>query len=292
MSFKEIYGQTNFTDEEAREYISLLFDGYAKRKLEKRLYNKDGIPEIIIKIYYSCIKKPNFEEYVSSFKKRYIYNECKIENVHTIEEQEGLACVYDYIQSKDDLESISIYDLSYIHEALYSKTCYPEFGGKYRNDNGFIADSPVEIAPYYTITHEMNLLRPEVEELVKSGLKLSKMQDVDMLINYIDRCIKLNCKLIKIHPFKDGNGRSVRAFTNLLFKLANIPPVYIEEQEKEKYHEAMQNALVGNDLSDILHFYHYKICDSIMELDIYINKNIEQEVTFKEEEVSNNKRPK
>ena len=237
----------DFTDEEAREYISLLFDGYQKRKKEKSLYRHDNVPEIIIKTYYSYVKKPSFDRLVYNFKRRYLYNENKMEQVHSQEEQKVLSYVYDYVRKKQDYENISIYDLSYIHEELYSKTEYPDFGGKYRNEdiyllsdkNGFKTGN-VELCPYWNITHEMNLLKPEVEELVKRGIELGKSSEPSELLKYINDCVILKCKLIKIHPFRDGNGRAVRAFINLLFKLANIPPIYIEN--KEKYNNNVRNS--------------------------------------------------
>ena len=282
MQKEDIFGISEFTDEEARKYISLLFDGYEKRKKEKRLYAHDGVPELIIKTYYSFVKKPHFNQILRNFKKRYIYNENKVEDVKPNEEKRGLSCVYDYIQTKEDLKNISIYDLSYIHEALYSKTPFPEFGGKYRKreiyllgktENG-IKTGNVELCPYWNITHEMNQLRPVVDELVARGLSLDKEPNVNNLIKYINDCVMLNCKIIKIHPFEDGNGRVTRAFTNLLFRLANIPPIYVENKEKLKYQEAMNNALSKEDYADIIDFYHFKICDSIMALDINIKDGL------------------
>lgn len=270
----------NFTDEEARNYISLIFDGYRKRKKEKRLYNHDGIPELIIKTYYSCVEKPSYDQLMNNFKRRYTYNENKVEDIRSKEEKDGLKLGFDYVLNKEDLQGISIYDLSWIHEELYKKTAHPEFGGKYRNEerylygkdeNGNIITANVELTPYWEITHEMNLLRSEVSEIVEIGLKLRENINVDEIIKYINRCVELNCKLIKIHPFGDGNGRAVRIFTNLLFRIANIPPVYVENKEKIKYREAMNNALVNEDHTDIYDFYHYKICDSIIALDVGYN---------------------
>lgn len=276
----------DYTDEEARNYIALLFDGYQKRKSEKRLYEADSkIPQIIITTYYSCIK-PHFNEIfnnfktkyindtnVNNFKERYIYNESKLEDVHSPEERKGLRAVYDFVQKKEDLESISIYTLSDIHEILYSFSPYPDFGGKYRKDERYLPGTGVNITSPDLIVHEMNLLRSEVSELVEKGIKLGKELNASEIIEYIDRCVELKCKLIKIHPFGDGNGRSIRAFINLLFRLANIPPVYIKNKERQKYQEAMNSAIgEENDYSKIRLFYYYEICDSIMSLDIDINK--------------------
>ena len=116
----------------------------------------------------------------------------------------------------------------------------------------------------------MNLLKPVVENLVNEGLSLSNETNPEKLIEYIDKCVELKCKLIKIHPFRDGNGRSVRVFINLLFRLANLPPIYIENREKQKYQDAMNSALVNENYQDIKDFYLFKICDSIIGLDLEI----------------------
>ena len=88
------------------------------------------------------------------------------------------------------------------------------------------------------------------------------------MIKYIDNCLRLKAKLIKIHPFYDGNGRTMRALVNLLFKLANLPPIYVKVSEKDTYLDSMNKAIVDNNFEYINSFYYYKICDSIMDLDI------------------------
>ena len=83
------------SDEEARMYIKMLFDGYINRKKEKRLFEESvRIPQVIILTYYSCVKKPPFiniyetfkNNYINdqkNFKERYIYNENKLEDTFT-----------------------------------------------------------------------------------------------------------------------------------------------------------------------------------------------------------------
>lgn len=270
------------SEEEARKYIELLFEGYINRKKSKKLFDDSKIiPEIIILTYYTCIKKPFFnniyEEFKNkyipekNFKERYLYNENKLEDVHSKEEQQGLRLVYDYIQQKDNFDDISIYTLSDIHQILYSKAPYPEFGGRYRNDERYLPNSGIDVVSPSLIVHEMNRLRDETNKLIEKGKGLGENNEPQNLITYIDKCIELKCKLIKIHPFGDGNGRSIRAFTNILFRLANIPPIYIENKERDKYGIAMQAAIGANDMSKIKQFYYYKICDSIISLDINLN---------------------
>ena len=290
-------------DESAREYIRMLFDGYNQRKKEKRLFEFSAdIPKIIILTYYSCVKKPPFkniienfkekyipEEEVENFKRRYLYNENKLEEVHSIEERKGLRLVYDYVQETEDFNDISIYTLSDIHRILYSLAPYPEFGGAYRKDERYLPNSGIDITSPSLIVREMNLLKSDVDDLVKEGIELGKNVDSKKIIDYIDKCVELKCKLIKIHPFGDGNGRSVRAFINLLFRLANLPPVYIENKERKKYGEAMQSALGDEDLTKIKGFYYYKICDSIICLDLNINKFEEPKFSDSEQKDSKKK---
>lgn len=294
----------NLDDEEAKDYIGKLFAGYVNRKKEKRLFEEhDGIPEILILTYYTCVAKPKFynvyqefkdkyipEDQNKNFKERYIYNENKLEDVHTKEERSGLRLVYGYIQEKQDLDNISIYTLSDIHEILYKLTPYPEFGGRYRRDQALLSHSGINITPPYLIVREMNELRYDVSDLVTMGNELGQNIEPDRILEYVDKCVELKCKLIKIHPFGDGNGRSIRAFTNLLFKLANIPPVYIENRERVKYVEAMQSALGDGDLTKIKQFYHYKICDSIISLDTHLEDKIDMSTTRKSSEKQKTKK--
>lgn len=291
-------------DEEAREYIALLFAGYSKRKKDGKLYEiSDKIPKIIILTYYACIKKAMFtnmleafkEKYipetnVKNFKERYLYNENKLEVVQMKEEEQGLRLVYDYVLEKHDLENISIYTLTDIHELLYSKTPHPEFGGKYRVEPAWLFNTSIETPNYYMIVREMNSLRDEVSNLVERGKDLGKNNSPDKLFDYISDCIKLMCTIIQIQPFANGNKRSTRAFINLLFRLANIPPVYIENKERDKYQEALQEAIINKDYSKLNHFYYYKICDSIISLDINLSNTYNKKYSEQKHVNSNDKK--
>ena len=53
-----------------------------------------------------------------------------------------------------------------------------------------------------------------------------------------------------------------------------------------KYRIAMNNALVKNDYTDIYDFYHYKICDSIIALDVKYN-DIKHNKNYIDEEKNN-----
>ena len=179
-------------DKEAREYISTMFDGYLNKKKEKRLYeNSNSIPIQIILTYYTCVNKPDFDNINVNFKKRYLYNENKLENVHTPEENAGLRLVYDFILNKNAGENINLYTISDIHEILYSKVAHPEYGGKYRTEERYLPGTGIDLTSPDLIVHEMNQLRYEIDKLVKEGASLGKNVEPEKLIKYIDNCIEL-----------------------------------------------------------------------------------------------------
>jgi len=268
---------------ELRDLIFLMFDGYRERKRKNVLYSeKDIIPELIIKYYYSYTTKPEFTDIFTNFKEEYIDNEDRIENeiqndFHSIIERNGLSKVYDYIHTYIPNDNLNIFLLIKLQQLLFSETPYPEYAGDFRKNPVYLPGSGVNLTEYDMIAQELTNLLPESNKIIEQGLKLGKERNPQKknkeIINYIEKCIELNCKLIKIHPFQDGNGRTIRAFTNLMFKLANIPPVYIEYEEQQEYRKAMNKAIgEEHELDDIQTFYKYKICDSIIKLDLAYNK--------------------
>lgn len=268
-------------------FILLIFENYQRRKKEGNLYSKyDYVPQNIIKAYYSEIDKPRFDSLVNKFKLDYIKNENAIEDVHEKSERKGLEEIYNYIHNETNINNISIYTILKLHQLMYSKSPHPEFGGMFRNQPIFLPNSGVETADWSILPKRFSELYEPTQKLIKKGITLSNnnnTSNIDKIIEYIDECVELNCTLIKMHPFYDGNGRTIRAFTNLLFIIANIPPIYIKKREKEEYGKVMNLALVEGDLSQIKRFYYYKICDSIYELDIKpkLSAEVDQSVTKK-----------
>ena len=249
------------------------FEMYKNRKAGADKYNSnDNIPQNLIKLYYcEDNNHSSFSDIMSTFKEKYIDQESKLEGVHNIEEIEGLGVVYDYIRSDEWYKCPNIYIILTINSKLFSLTPFPEFGGVFRNSNCYIGESNVHTTPYNEIPQSIQALWPEFERLMNCGIELSKDKSIateDKLIEYINDCLKLKCRLIEIHPFTDGNGRTMRALVNLLFKIAGLPPVYVKRMERGKYLAAMGKAITDNDFSAINKFYYYKICDSIIELDI------------------------
>ncbi len=272
-------------DKELESVITTAFLGYKYRKANDSLYSQDAIvPISLIKLYYSGkVDRLGVNAINRNFINKYIQNESLLEDVHDKDEVAGLAVMYDVMHNLAD-QDFGIFSISAFHRALYSKCEHPEFGGTLRNSPAHIKDVPVDLYPAEDIFWGLDSLEEPVETLKVFAHQMHYLSDYSEVKTFVRECLKVKCKLIQIHPFGDGNGRTSRCFVNKLFEMAGIPPVYIRQEEKEEYKAAMTEAIryrsageVDDDSKyDLLtNFYLYKICDSIVELDI--NRTIRQE---------------
>ena len=74
-------------------------------------------------------------------------------------------------------------------------------------------------------------------------------------------------KLVSIHPFTDGNGRTSRLLMNLLLMQEGFPPAIIRKEERLAYINALEKAQVTEDLTD---FYNLIFEAVDRSLDIYL----------------------
>lgn len=75
-------------------------------------------------------------------------------------------------------------------------------------------------------------------------------------------------KLVSIHPFVDGNGRTARLLMNLILMQAGYPPAIIRKEDRRRYINSIEKAQLGGSLSD----YYSLIYESVdRSLDIYLN---------------------
>lgn len=59
---------------------------------------------------------------------------------------------------------------------------------------------------------------------------------------FVERVIQIHHRLTVIHAFRDGNGRTSRAFANMLLLKRNVSPVFFKDKEKDEYKEALKEA--------------------------------------------------
>lgn len=53
-------------------------------------------------------------------------------------------------------------------------------------------------------------------------------------------------KLVYIHPFYDGNGRTARLLMNLILMRAGFPPAIVRKEDRCIYYESLKEANAGD----------------------------------------------
>ena len=86
-------------------------------------------------------------------------------------------------------------------------------------------------------------------------------------MNDIELAAIFHHKFVWIHPFFDGNGRTVRLAMNLLLMRKGFPPAIILKNDRKKYYDALNQANNGNYQKLIL-----LMCQAVERtLNIYLN---------------------
>lgn len=156
---------------------------------------------------------------------------CKQE-FQNIVEVAGLSLAYDYVFENAE-KNISVYDAKHINEKLYSTAPYPEFGGIYRQSNTLVIGAKFETSDYRNIAKEMYELDKVIENLMERCSLMS-------ISEYIEEVVKIHHRLTVIHAFRDGNGRTSRAFANMMLIKRHLSPVFFDSKRKNKYKEALK----------------------------------------------------
>ena len=89
--------------------------------------------------------------------------------------------------------------------------------------------------------------------------------------NNPDHIIKIasdaHYKLVSIHPFSDGNGRTSRLLMNLLLMQAGFPPAIIRKEDRIAYINSLEKAQTGGSIADFYQMVYESVDRS---LDIYL----------------------
>ena len=89
-------------------------------------------------------------------------------------------------------------------------------------------------------------------------------------------------RLVTIHPFVDGNGRTARLLMNLILMMLGYPPALIRKRDRLAYISALEKAQLGGSLED----YNKIIMKAVdRSLDIYLKALEDKEETVAAEAV-------
>ena len=86
-------------------------------------------------------------------------------------------------------------------------------------------------------------------------------------IHPIDLAAEAHYRLVSIHPFVDGNGRTARLMMNMILLMTGYPPAIIAKRDRLAYITALEKAQTGGSKNDYLRLIAKAINRS---LDIYL----------------------
>ena len=144
-------------------------------------------------------------------------------------------------------------DILQMH-ALVLKGIDDSNAGRYRNIGVRIAGSTVVLP---------NPLR--VQDLMT---ELSEWLTGASDLHPVALALEAHYRLVTIHPFVDGNGRTARLLMNMLLLMNGYPPAIIQKRERLKYIGSLEKAQLGGSKDEFL-----KLISRAVErsLDIYLN---------------------
>jgi Fic family protein len=143
--------------------------------------------------------------------------------------EKAIDYLYSLVNENYTLRSIDILSL---HE-LVLRMIEDEFAGRIRNGGVRITGA--------------NFVPPnakKVSDLLDELIDFVNSNPLDL--NDIELATVFHHKLVWIHPFFDGNGRTVRLAMNLLLMRKGFPPAIILKNDRKKYYEALNQANSGH----------------------------------------------
>jgi Fic family protein len=164
------------------------------------------------------------------------------------------AKAFDFIQSLVGKKSqdFTENDLLYLHEIIL-KGIDDKNAGRYREVSVRISGSTVILPNPAKV--------PQLMREFMFWLHTAQLHPVEL-------ASEAHYRLVTIHPFVDGNGRTARLLMNLLLMMQGYPPAIIRKRDRLAYITALEQAQTGGSKTDYERIIE-RACDR--SLDIYLN---------------------
>ena len=184
-----------------------------------------------------------------------------IEHFEVNNHHKALQFLYNLIEEKSQLTSSNILS---IHGFMLNNI-EDLYAGRLRNGG-------VRIQGANFVPPNANKVSDLFDELI------TFVSDNPLYLNPIELATVFHHKFVWIHPFFDGNGRTVRLAMNLILMSAGFPPAIILKTDRNKYYSAFNLANKGNYLKLML-----LMCQSLeRSLNIYISALPDSDIDYKE----------
>ncbi|MFH1222195.1 MAG: Fic family protein [Candidatus Micrarchaeota archaeon] len=147
--------------------------------------------------------------------------------------------VVEVMNGKDAWEFVKDYkgvmDEKFIQKVQYevTKNTKCRLQGKYR-------DSEVRIGGSEWKPPTVKEVPPSMKKIILEYRNLKKT------LHPLELAGWLHNRMVQVHPFTDGNGRTVRLLMNWVLLRKKFPPVIISVQNKEEYYQVIEAADAGD----------------------------------------------
>jgi len=147
------------------------------------------------------------------------------EHFEAINHKEGIQYLYDFVKKKKELDEDTILAL---HKRIL-KNIDDTQAGHYRTSNVMITGA-IHIPPSAI---KIKRLMNEFFEWYYENKKKLSVAELAAWTHY---------KIVHIHPFIDGNGRTARLLMNLILLQNGYPPAVILNIDRQKYYRTLKEA--------------------------------------------------
>lgn len=138
-------------------------------------------------------------------------NKLNIKDLEVITEIEKELLVEAYQQLHNELDENTVFDEKYLcktHHSIFSSLF--EWGGQYRSVN--ISKGESMFCPYMNL----DTFSKDIFTKLKNDNYLRDFEDVSKKDEFVEKLSYYMCELIVLHPFNEGNGRSLRLFFDMI----------------------------------------------------------------------------
>ena len=173
-----------------------------------------------------------------------------VEHLEAINHVHALDWVKGWVRRKPG--SLTEKDILHTH-GLILKGIDDENAGRYRTKAVWISGSSVVLPPPRGV--------PSLMKEFADWLRNTKD------IHPVDLAAEAHYRLVSIHPFIDGNGRTARLLMNMILLMTNYPPAIIRKRDRLAYMNSLEKSQLGGSKGGYL-----KIIGKAVDrsLDIYL----------------------